>query len=184
MKNRNQTHRLELLLTVGVVVLFTATSGVSRAQSFGTWTTGATDSGDFLYAATINDSGNLLGEYCSPSTGNCMWLLGMSTACKEGDQYPVLANSDAGAAQISVYCSAKLDNGQYRYVFTEFDAINNLVTKGLRVGFAVPLQADQFRVIRFDLGSSNQALELMRQTAQAVQKNSPSRTTGTRDQNL
>jgi len=164
--------------------LIVAVSSASRAQSFGTWTTGVTDSGEMLYAATVNDSGNLLGQYCSSSTGNCIWLLGMSTACKEGDQYPVLANSDAGAAHIMVYCSAKLDNGLYRYVFTEFDSINHIVTKGLRVGFAIPLQADQFRVVRFDLGGSNRALALMLEAAQKAQTKPSSKATGTRDQDL
>jgi hypothetical protein len=173
-----------MLVRLLLSFLFVVVSSASHAQSSDTWTTGVTDSGEMLYAATINDSGNLLGEYCSPSTGNCIWLLGMSTACKEGDQYPILANSDAGAAHIMVYCSAKLDNGLYRYVFTEFDSINNIVTKGLRVGFAVPLQADQFRVVRFDLSGSNRALALMLEAAQKAQKKPTSKPTGTRDQDL
>jgi hypothetical protein len=157
---------------------------ISYAETFGSWMTGVTDTGDGLYAATQNDSGNLLGQYCFPSEGNCIWLLGMATACKEGDQYAVLANSDAGAGHLNVYCSAKLDNGLYRYVFLEFDAIQNIVTKGMRVGFAVPLEGDQFRVVRFDLGGSNRALAVMRSAAEQIQKQMPSRATGTRDQNL
>lgn len=168
------------LLFLFVVALASA----SHAKSAGTWTTGITDSGELFYAATVNDSGNLLGEYCSPNTGDCIWLLGMRTACKEGDQYPVLANSDAGASHILVYCSAKLDNGLYRYVFTEFDAINNIITNGSRLGFAVPLKEDQFRVIRFHLKGSNRALTQMQEAVRVVQEKSSSKNTGTRDQDI
>jgi hypothetical protein len=60
----------------------------SAAPGADTWGTGVTDDGAALYAATVNDSGNLLGQYCAPSSGNCVWLLGMGTGCKEGDSYP------------------------------------------------------------------------------------------------
>lgn len=175
--------KLPLLLSIFTILITFHNS--SNAQSRDEWFTGVTDSGDKLfYAATMNESGNILGQYCDPSTGNCIWLLGMSTVCKEGDQYPVLANSDASSAHILVYCSARLDNGHYRYVFTEFDVINNIVMKGVRVGFAVPLQADQFRVVRFNLSGSNRAIASMRAAAEKIQKKSSSKSTGTKDQDL
>lgn len=166
-----------VVLTLATVWLSTA-----QAQSFGTWDTGTVDSGDALYATTGNDSGNLLGQYCFPADGSCFWLLGMSTGCKEGDQYPVLSNSDAGSAHLEVLCSTQLDNGLYRYVFTDFDAIDNIVTKGLRAGFAVPLQGDQFRVVRFDLRGSNRAVAVMKSAAARAQRSSPAKPTGTKDQ--
>lgn len=154
-------------------------------QSFGAWTTGITNEGNLYYAATVNDSGNLLGEYCSPDTGDCIWILGIASACKEGDQYPVLGNSDVGSAHITVYCSAKLDNGLYRYVFSKFDDINDLIIKGLKVGFAIPLQADQFRVIRFDLGDSNRAINAMNAAVvEQTKKKVTPKTSGTKDELL
>lgn len=156
----------------------------SAAQAADTWDTGVTDDGEALYAATVNDSGNLLGQYCVLSSGNCAWLLGMVTGCKEGDSYPVLANSDAGSSHIYVQCSAQLDNGLYRYVFNDFEEIDDLVKKGLRVGFAVPLQGDQFRVVRFDLGGSNRALALMQGALAQANRGRSSRSANTRDQDL
>ena len=129
------------------------------SHSFGEWLNGVTDDGESYYAATMNDSGNILGLYCYPASDNCIWLLGMSTACKEGDQYLVLSNSDKGSSPITLYCHRKLTNNVYSYAFTDFDLINNIVTKGIRVGFAVPLESDQFKVIRFNLSSSNVELQ-------------------------
>lgn len=176
---------MRLLLFFSFIVFSIASNSSSHAESFGKWHTGTTNSGEKLFfAVTANDSGNLLGQYCSPSTGNCIWLLGMNASCKEGDQYPVLANSDKGAAHILVYCNAKLDNGLYSYVFTDFDTVNDFVMKGSKIGFAVPLQSDQFRVVRFDLIGSNRAISTMRSIAEKTHRRSPSKTTNTRDQDL
>lgn len=175
--------RLVLLCLASIAAI--VSNGYSYAESFGEWHTGATESKEKLFfAITVNDSGNLLGQFCSPDTGNCIWLLGMSASCNEGDQYPVLTNSDKGAAHILVYCDTKLDNGLYRYVFTDFDTINDFVMKGSKIGFAVPLQSDQFRVVRFNLVGSNRAITVMRSIAEKAQKRLPSKNTGTRDQNL
>ena len=152
----------------------------ASAQS-SSWTTGVTDSKDTLYAATVNDSGNVFGEYCKVKDGSCVWLLGMSSACKEGDQYPVLANSDAGSVPVTVYCSAKIAEIGFRYVFTDFKAIDSIVTEAIRVGFAVPLQGDQFRVLHFDLSGSTRAIK---QLQAELQRRVPPKQPGTSDQVL
>jgi hypothetical protein len=105
----------------------------------------------------------------------------MSTACKEGDQYPALANSDAGSVPVTVYCSAKVDEGRYRYIFTDFKTIDNIVAKAIRVGFAVPLQGDEFRVLHFDLSGSTRAIT---QLQAELQKRVPPKRAGTKDQVL
>ena len=162
-------------------------AGVASAQSskFGSWFT-ETGSDGLLYAATVNDSGALLGQFCFPAEGSCLWLLGMITACDKGDEYLVLANSDVGAAQLKVLCDEKLESGLYRYVFTDFDTVDDIVKKGARVGFAVPLKADQFRIVRFDLSGATTAITMMRSIAE--KKTKPSQKTpsvrGTRDQLL
>lgn len=146
-------------------------SPFAQAEQAGAWTTGVTNDGEAVYAATVNDSGNVLGQYCFPGADSCIWFLGMRTACEEGSTYPVLANSDSGAAHISVYCSDQVDAGLYRYVFSEFDQIDELVRKGMRVGFAVPLQSDNFRVVRFDLTGSVRALDLLETAAAKLRVN-------------
>ncbi|MGQ7957099.1 hypothetical protein ACUTAF_05160 [Pseudomonas sp. SP16.1] len=164
-----------------IIALSIFATNASTTEWFGEWATGETEAGTYLYAATVNDSGNLLGQYCSPSDGKCIWLLGMASACKEGDHYPILANSDVGARHIYVYCSERRNNNLYNYVFTDFDAIQEIVTKGIIVGFAVPLQSDKFRVIRFDLAGSNRAILSMQAAVEKAQRAAPSKDSGTED---
>jgi uncharacterized protein YqjF (DUF2071 family) len=139
-----------------------------------------------MCAGTLNDSGALFGEFCFPESGSCVWLLGMSTICKEGDKYPVLANSDAGSEHLEIYCDQQLDDGLYRYVFANFDAVDDLVKKGTRIGFAIPLQVDQFKVVRFLLNGATPAITSMREIAEKKvnpQKIKPKKN-GTSDQYL
>jgi len=165
-----------------VAVILVALSGPAAAQTdnVGSWMV-STQSDTALYAVTVNDSGALLGQFCYPEQGSCMWLLGMSTGCQEGDKYPVLLNSDRGAQSVEIYCDGKLESGLYRYAFTDFDAMQNHVKDSTRIGFAVPLRADQFRVVRFTLDGATRAIQAMRDAAE----NKPTRARhGTRDQVL
>lgn len=166
------------------IVLTVILSPLSYAESFGSWTTGVGTSRTYHYAATVNDSGALLGIYCYPSENSCVWILGTFTTCEKGDSYPILANSDTGAIHLSILCDGKADNKLYRYAFTNFDAINDLIKKGAKVGFAVPLQSDEFRVIRFDLGGSNRAIAAMTEKANRETESSPPLKSNTKDQFL
>ena len=160
---------MKLWLSFSITVVSLLLNNFTNAQqSFGAWITGETDSNKtgvkLYFAATTNDSGNLLGQYCGAE--NCIWLLGMNSSCQSGDSYPVLTNSNKGSIPLYVHCDAKLDNGLYRYVFSNFDAINELIIKGTRIGFAFPLQSDEFRVVRFDLTGSSRAISTMGSAAQ------------------
>lgn len=132
---------------------------------FGKWVTESTTD-NVLYAATTNDSGALLGEFCFPGNGTCVWLIGMETRCNSGDSYTVLANSDAGSAPLKVLCDGQLENGSYRYVFGDFEEIDGMVKRATRIGFAVPLQTDEFRVFRFPLQGAKAAIAIMRSRAE------------------
>jgi len=164
------------LLSFTIVTLLILTGSNSIAQFFGDWFVGDKP-GQYHYAITINDSGAVLGQYCFPS-GNCVWLVAMSARCNEGDQYPILANSDAGAAHLAIQCNGQLENGLYRYVFTDFDLVDSTMKKGSLVGFAIPLDQDQFRVVRFRLNGVKSALATMQSR---VEKGGLS-PTSTRDQ--
>jgi hypothetical protein len=157
-------------------------SAKAEAVKYGSWFVDASNSGGFLYAATLNDSGNLFGQYCFLGDGSCMWFLGMSIACKEGEQYPVLVNSDLGAYQLVLLCTGKIENVAYRYAFADFDAVDKIVKKGLRVGFAFPLQSDQFTVIRFNLDGSKSAVTSMREVAIKVMPSNITPPKNTRDE--
>lgn len=162
-----------------IVLLLILTCGSAFGAEFGKWFTD-TKSDKFLYAATMNDSGSLLGQFCFFPGGSCVWLIGMDTSCNSGDEYTVLANSDAGSAPLKVLCDGQLENGQFRYVFGDFEQIDGLVKKGTRIGFAVPLQTDEFRVVRFPLNGARESIAIMRSIAERRTTSSP----GTKDQTL
>jgi hypothetical protein len=148
------------------------------------WATGIADDGEYHYAATANDSGHLLGQFCYPELGNCIYLVATSTACKENDEYGILANSDAGAQQLNVICRGTFGSGsskKYRYVFSDFEAVDKLVKQANRVGFAMPLKDGHFNVVRFTLSSSNVEIERMRAAASSKNQGRTKPTTSTRD---
>jgi hypothetical protein len=157
----------------------------AQGQTYGTWSVGFTDSrsAPFTYAYTTNDSGHVLGQYCYPKSDSCLWLVAMSTTCEKNQKYPVLVNSDAGAEGLQVYCAGEMEDspGKYTYAFTAFDRINEAVLKSSRLGIAIPLANDQFRVIRFELTGAERAVRVMRESA--ASKVRPVRK-GTRDEKL
>ncbi len=128
-------------------------------KSFGNWIVGETKSSH--YAVTTNESSSLIGVYCFPNNGNCFWHLGLDSSCTIGDRYPVLLNTDIGSYQLSITCSEKIDATSYLYVFSDFEEIDAPMRKASKAGFALPLQSDQFRVIRFNLEGSSQAIATM-----------------------
>ncbi|MGH8460186.1 MAG: hypothetical protein ACRESS_01135 [Stenotrophobium sp.] len=126
-----------------------------------------------LFAATANADGDLLGQYCEISTGSCAWELGMATGCEEGSEYPVLVNSESGAIQLTVKCTAANTAKISEYYFTNFDSIDKLIKAGQKIGIAFPLQAGTFRAIYFSLIGSTEAVTNMRATAAKTLKTTP-----------
>lgn len=169
---------MRIPLIVGLIAMVLASA--AHAQTFGDWfvdTKGPTA----LYAASVNDSGHVFGQFCFPGADSCVWLIGLQTGCEKGAQYPVLANSDAGAVHLKMFCDGQLDSGKYRYVFTDFDEVDDLVRQATRIGFALPLQEDQFRVVRFNVRGAAAALSVMRG---ATQRRITPTQRGTRDEKM
>jgi hypothetical protein len=167
---------------VPTLVVLLAFTGIlqAAAQSYGDWFV-ETSKATYFYAVSVNDSGNVLGQFCFPGDGSCIWLIGMKPSCKSGARYPVLANSDAGAVHLEVLCDGQLESGLYRYAFTSFDNVDNMVRQSSRVGFAIPLEEDQFRVVRFNTRGGAAALSAMRSAAERRTKPVGR---GTRDEKL
>lgn len=146
-------------------------ASVSQSASSGDWTYGRNDDGSWFYAYTMNDSGAVLGEWCSAGTGNCAWMIGTTTGCEQDSSYPILANADMGSAPIAISCSGKIAGTDLtRYLFTNFKDIESLVRKSQRIGFAMPMQAGQFKVVRFSLSGESNAVASMEQLVTRVVK--------------
>jgi hypothetical protein len=154
----------------------------AQTQTFGTWKVSA-DKSAYAWAGTIDDSGHVFGQFCDFSDGSCRWVVGLGTACRQGERYPVLVNSNEGSEGMEVYCHGELAGtpGTYTYAFTDFDEVTSHMTKGGRIGIAIPLNGDQFRVVRFDLTGAPTAIASMR--ALAASKTRATRP-GTREERL
>ena|SRR5258705_12849485 len=166
-----------------VFVLITAVGDAhAQTQTFGAWKV-STDKSAYAWAGTINESGHVFGQFCDFSDGSCRWVVGMGTGCNPGDRYPVLVNSNEGSEGMEVSCQGELAGtpGTYTYAFTDFDEVTSHMAKGGRIGIAIPLNGDQFRVVRFDLTGAPAAIASMR--ALASSKTRATRQ-GTRDTRL
>ncbi len=163
-----------------ILMLLSTLSNASSAQlrMFGSWGIGPIVDNEGVYAATINDSEAIFGQYCYPDKGACYWLLANDIDCDTGSKYPVLVNTDSGASSLELLCFKLKDKG--RYAFTDFDAIDKIARGSTRLGIAFPMQNGLFQVHRFSLDGSTRAVDVMREAAEKLMK-SP---TNTKDRTL
>jgi hypothetical protein len=159
------------------VAALCSVSAAAQEKRFGAWTVGVMAGNGGAFAATTNDSGGLLGLYCYRDGGKCLWLLKNDIGCDDGSKYPVLVNSDSGAASTEIVC-LKL-GGKPRYAFADFDTIDSTVRMSDWIGFAFPLRSGRFQVSRFPLDGASRALEFMHRL---MKKAAEDADRGTRDQ--
>lgn len=141
--------------------LMLAASEVSNAQS---WLADVTNDGNGIYAATLNDEGNVFGQFCYLDIGSCLWTMTLKTRCRDGAKYPTLINSESGAFHVTIMCDGELPNPRdgFRYIFLDFEIVDSAVRESRQIGIAMPLETNQFRVSRFDLRGSIPVIEKMR----------------------
>ena len=152
------------------------------STSFGDWQVGITDDNASVFAGTVNDSGSVLAETCATDKDSCFWILTTDSACREDAEYPVLVNSDQSAAAAVVTClGAAESKGAYRYRFNDWKGLEAVILNASKVGFAFPLQADQFTVVRFSLDGVAKASQLAERLALEARK---SNSGGTRNVTL
>ena len=158
-----------VFLSVAVLVWLVGAT-FAQAETFGDWFAG-TNGQTTLYAASVNEGGNVFGQFCFLGQDACVWLIGVKAPCQQGDRYPVLANSNVGAMHLEVLCDGQLNSGLYRFAFTNFDQVEKLVKHSARVVFAIPVEENQFGIVRFSLQGAEAALSVLR--AAAAEKRTP-----------
>jgi len=148
------------IITLAAIMLCLSSVCQAEPTTFKDW---FVDAGDgFVYAATINSSGSTLGQYCYNKDDTCYYLIGFDIKCTKDNKYPVLVNSDAGALYIEPICDAPIEaSGNYRY-FIKFDEIDKVIKTGSVIGFAFPMQGDQFKAFRFSLDGAKDSITFMR----------------------
>lgn len=154
------------IFIVAVFLLINGLSLQAKAQQFGNWFVGPITNNAGLYAATINDSKGVLGQYCYKDEGSCLWVLATSINCEENSQYPILVNADAGSSNMQLLC-VKVD-GKPRYAFMDFSAIDGFIKKSSHIGFAFPMESGYFQVSRFNLNGAAKAISYMREIAEKI----------------
>lgn len=119
---------------------------------------------DFAYAATANDEGHILGQYCYYANGTCVYVVTLGIKCSQGAEYPALINSNIGAMEVRLVCGHKTGN-EYAFYLKSFKSIDDAVRQARYLGFAVAMDSGKFKVVRFSLSGSTYAIEMMRALA-------------------
>jgi hypothetical protein len=150
-------------MKIAILIVIAAILLAPRAHSdttFSHWSTGATSDKSGVYAATANDDGAVFGKYCYFSSKNCTWNIAIDMACEKGAYYPVLANSEKGAASLVLQCVGPMTgNNLYQYVFNNWKDVEKIIKTSSKLGIATPLQSDQFKVYRFLLDGMTQSTD-------------------------
>lgn len=153
---------------VAIAALLAALSAGASAEErrVGAWSVGLTRERAGTFAATGDGSGAQLGQYCYPEQGSCVWILANDLACDAGERYPVVVNTESGAAVLEMQCLGF--DGKAAYAFTDFDAIDGIVRKARSAVLALPTANGLFRLSRFSLEGATRAVALMREAAGAM----------------
>jgi hypothetical protein len=152
---------MNLLTRLSLILICVSFVGNLHAQTpYGNWFVGKIEGDDGFYAATLNDSKGIFGQYCYVESDVCLWLLATDVDCKEGSKYPALINADGGSEQLELICN-KLGK-KPRYLFSNFERIDAVVsTSKTYIGIAFPLESGLFQVTRFLLDGSQEAIQDM-----------------------
>jgi len=154
-----------------LVAAMTATAGAENLPS-GDWIVNVDDPTN-VFAGTSNGADQVLMQICDPEEGQCFYAVGFGLRCKEGDTHPALLNTDVEAASVELLCGTRLKDGTNLMYLKDFDQIDGLLRTARKVGFALPMEGDQFKAVRFSLKGSVTAIDAMRRVAQRGTRSAP-----------
>lgn len=129
-------------------------AGAAGDEQYGSWMIGSTDNGG-NFAATMNDSGGVLGKTCD--SGGCNWVMTLKAGCEAGSTYSGLLSAQSGAAAIRLRCAPNKTSSAGRYIIEEFAVMEDAVRTGDQLGIAIPLKSGEFRVARYPIGGWSDA---------------------------
>ncbi len=158
----------------GLVALSLAFNAAAQSQ-YGRWSVEASDKNTVI-ASTTNDSGGTLGKVCWVSTQNCIWVMTASQACKNGDQYVGLINTESGAQEVRLTCTGDVKDGQL-LSFNDYNKMDAISANDPVIGIALPMQDGAFKVYRFSLDGSHQATQAAQNAVVEMGKQSTSEQT-------
>lgn len=133
-------------------------------------------------AWTVNDSGSQLGVVCSTASSCLAYFVSDSGTCEDGSKYPALLNSASGALALSTMCKkigSDSEKPRFVLVINEFNQVLDAMLKDHNLGIVIPMASGMFKVARFSLEGSNEALSAVNQATGSQSK--PARATGDQD---
>jgi hypothetical protein len=167
---------------VAVLAALLGAANLAQAQDqrFDDWRVGVDGTAAGAYAATVNESGAVLGQACGPD-GHCEYRMLSTLRCEPDAIYPGIANSDLGSFSLDLICRAGGEDGSHLLAIGPFETIDRIARGAARVGIAIPLDGNDFQVVRFSLVGATAAVTTMRD---AVERglSSASRPVGARRQ--
>lgn len=116
------------------------------------WFSGKDDDG-LPYTYTVNDSGNMLGQWCNKDADACFWMLATQRSCDNGIDVPGILNTENGAVSITLKClSSTVLGGKlyHRLVLSPFDTVRTALQGQKRIAIATPMQDVSYTVTRFN----------------------------------
>jgi hypothetical protein len=84
-------------------------------------------------------------------------------ACAEGEQHPVLVNTDRSASHQVVQCMGMVPGIGSALAFVDFDGLDAALRRGSVVGIAIPEHTDAIGVAHFKLDGAAAAIDSMRE---------------------
>jgi len=134
----------------------------TKAATGDRWQYEVQEGGSFLWASTKGDIG-ALGQYCNASAGACAWVLVLKgVSCSEGEQHPVLINTDESASHNIIQCMGSVGGLGAAFAFVDFDRVDQAIRHGKLMGIAIPEQDDTIGVARFELSGAADVVDRMR----------------------
>lgn len=110
-----------------------------------------------IVAMTTASNGASFGQVCRNGE-SCDWTL-VAGSCNAGDRFPALATSSTTAITLELECEQPFGAGMAQFSFSRPEHLEAVLRNAPRFGIALPLQADQIRVLGFDLTGSTAAIE-------------------------
>jgi hypothetical protein len=153
-------------LAIAAVLALAAPVASADETRVGAWSVGLTKERAGTFAATADERGAQLGQFCYPEHATCVWILAVDLGCAAGTNYPVVVNTDSGAAVLEMVCLGF--EGKAAFAFTDFDAMDGIVRRESHVAMALPTANGLFRFTRFSLDGATRAVALMREAAGAM----------------
>lgn len=115
----------------------------------------------FNMAITMNEEESLLGQYCYFKSKKCIYQITIHIECDEGGDYPALLVVKSGSQALDLLCVTS-DSQSSTFAVIGFDEFDQVIRGQSRIGIAVGMADERFKVSRFSLKGSVKAIDHMR----------------------